>query len=280
MTSRANGIAENLARVPVRRMGAAQDDAEGRDQVAVEEPLEIRLTFSRDGESHTQSLSITMRTPGDDVELATGFLLTEGIISSAEQIIQVDALEQNIITLTLRDDVIVDIASAQRNFYMTSSCGVCGKASLESLKLNSAFDLSTSGFRIGGDHLLGLPAAMTARQVAYGATGGVHAAATFDAGGVLFDLHEDIGRHNAVDKLVGAALKAGYVPLLDKGLLVSGRASFEIMQKAMMAGLPLVVAVGAPSSLAIDVAWEFGMTLAGFARDGRFNIYAGPKRIF
>jgi FdhD protein len=162
---------------------------------------------------------------------------------------------------------------------MTSSCGICGRASLEALKLRSAFDVADVDFSIPAARLAALPAQLAARQHAFAETGGLHATGLFDQQGELQLLREDVGRHNATDKVIGAALRAGQLPLSAFGLIISGRASFEILQKALMAGCPLVVAVGAPSSLAIELAWEFGLTLAGFLRDGRFNIYAGPGRI-
>lgn len=262
--------------VPVRRFGTS---AEAQDAVAVEEPLEIRLGYFRDGKSHSDSISITMRTPGDDENLAGGFLLTEGIIGRAADIRGFEAVAENVIRVDLDAGVEFDADRLQRNFYTTSSCGVCGKASLEALKVQSRFNIDDSGLRVAPDMLMRLSESLIERQATFAATGGLHAAGLFDRDGRMLDVREDVGRHNAVDKVVGAALQVDAVPLLERGLIVSGRASFEILQKAMVAGCPLVVAIGAPSSLAIELAWEFDMTLVGFLRDGRFNIYTGPSRI-
>jgi FdhD protein len=272
--------------VPVRRVGGHQP-GEALDPIAVEEPLEIRLSFLEHGERQTRSISITMRTPGADKALTAGFLLTEGIIRSAADIHSIDTIADdapapatgNVIRAELKDHVQFDIDRLQRHFYTTSSCGVCGKTSLEALKAQPGFDITASVLHLDADILLTLPAAMFARQETFGATGGLHAAAIFDAQGEVIDVREDVGRHNAVDKVVGNALLDNRLPLLNVGVLVSGRASFEIMQKVLMAGSPMVVAVGAPSSLAVEMAWEFDMTLAGFLRDGRFNVYAGPARV-
>lgn len=278
MDKLANSLREAIA-MPVRRVGGTEPTGE-LDRVAPEEPLEIRLSWCKgDEERCTQSLSVTMRSPDDDKDLVAGFLATEGIVSSVADIATIETVETNIVQVTLDDEVQVDIGRAQRNFFMTSSCGICGKASLESLKLQSAFAIGDTGFRIESSILAGLPALMESRQTGFAATGGMHAAAAFSSAGHLLAVSEDIGRHNAVDKIIGSIFLDGGLPMSETGLLVSGRASFEIMQKAMMAGCPFVAAVGAASDLAIDVAWEFGMTLVAFLRDGRFSIYAGPRRI-
>lgn len=266
------------AKVAVRRVGAQQSD-EDTDLVAVEEPLEIRL-----GE---QSLSITMRTPGDDLNLATGFLFTEGIISDMTQIDRVDhaasenteEANENVVVVGLADGVSIDMERLQRNFYTTSSCGVCGKSSIEALTAQAHYAVKGDKLRLQPDVLSGLPDVLMRHQQTFSDTGGLHAAGLFDANGDFLDVREDVGRHNAVDKLIGHALRQGRLPLWDKGILVSGRVSFEIMQKVRMAGCPFVAAVGAPSSMAVDMAWEFDMTLVGFLRDGRFNVYATPARV-
>jgi FdhD protein len=273
---------ESSLQVTVRRVGDAGQARGGSaetDVVAVEEPLEIRLS--------EQSISITMRTPGDDLNLAAGFLFTEGMIENAAQIASfaylVDAdsgdTNPNIVVAELAPGVSVDTAKLQRHFYTTSSCGVCGKSSLEALSTQASYPVVGDELRVSADVLSALPDALLSRQRTFSDTGGLHAAGLFRPDGTLLDVREDVGRHNAVDKLVGHALTNDDLPLANLGVLVSGRTSFEIMQKLRMAGCPLVAAVGAPSSLAVELAWEFDMTLVGFLRDGRFNVYSGPGRI-
>ena len=260
--------------------GQVKDDT---DWVAVEEPLEIRVGFPT-ARTPAESLVITMRTPGADEELARGFLFTEGFINAADDVLEfvvADPAEGagNIIEVSLRDGLQERLRRSQRNFYTNSSCGVCGKASLDALRARAQLEVRGDRLAIAPSVLLGLPRALAARQATFAFTGGLHAAALFDAQGTIFDVREDVGRHNAVDKLVGAALRDGRLPLWNLGIVVSGRASFEIIEKTRMAGCPLVVAVGAPSSLAIDAAWESGITLVGFLRDGRFNVYTMPARV-
>jgi FdhD protein len=258
-----------------------------RDQLAVEEPLEIRLVFGPLDRRQEQSLSVTMRTPGHDAELAAGFLLSEGIVAvgrDIEAIRQFDASNgtgqaANVVRVELRPDLPVDLSRTARHFYTTSSCGVCGKSSLEALQLTAAPLTASREFQIAIDAIHKLPTQLRDAQAIFDRTGGLHAAALFDAAGVIAEAREDVGRHNAVDKLVGSQLLAGRLPLGDRGLLVSGRASFELVQKALVAGIPLLAAVGAPSSLAVEAAGRFGMTLLGFVRDGRFNLYCGAQRI-
>jgi FdhD protein len=255
--------------------------------LAVEEPLEIRLAFGPNDKRQEAGLSVTMRTPGHDAELAAGFLLSEGIVAAAgdiEAVRQFDASNgtdqlANIVRVELRPDVPVDLARLARHFYTTSSCGVCGKSSLEALRFTAASLSSASEFQIAAEAIHRLPARLRDSQAVFDRTGGLHAAALFDAAGTIVEVREDVGRHNAVDKLVGSQMLAGRLPLADRGLLVSGRASFELVQKALVAGIPLLAAVGAPSSLAVDAAKQFGMTLLGFVRDGRFNAYCGRQRI-
>lgn len=257
------------------------------DKVATEEPLEIQLSFVRKGIRVVKSVSVTMRTPGHDHELAAGFLLTEGVISSAAAVEEWEETEAadparskgNVLRAVLRDDVAVDLRTMERNFYMTSSCGVCGKTSLEALRVTGRISLDPDlpvwdAARIGG-----LPAALRADQVIFETTGGLHAAGLFTADGALLAVREDVGRHNAVDKLIGSQLLNGAADLGSCLLLVSGRTSFELVQKAVMAGIPILAAVGAPSSLAIDLARQFGATLLGFVGRERFNIYSGAQRI-
>jgi FdhD protein len=253
------------------------------DSLAVEEPLEIRLGLP--GEKH-RAISITMRTPGDDLELAAGFLFTEGIIQSAAQVKDIrpcglpgkDKQIQNTVVVELEEKIDIDLKRLERNFYTTSSCGVCGKSSIEALE-TGVRRIEPNGFRVASSLLHRLPDLLRASQDVFERTGGLHASALFGEKGELQILREDVGRHNALDKVIGAKFLAGELPLKNKILLVSGRASFELVQKALMAGIPMMAAVGAPSSLAVELAKEYGMTLAGFLRDDRFNIYSGAERI-
>jgi FdhD protein len=253
------------------------------DSLAVEEPLEIRLGFPN--QKH-KAISITMRTPGDDLELAAGFLFTEGILKTPGQVSRIrhcglpdkDKNIQNTVVVELKENIDVDLKKLERNFYTTSSCGVCGKSSIDAL-YTGAQKISSNGFKVGTESIHKLPEILRAAQDVFERTGGLHASALFDADGKLEIVREDVGRHNALDKVIGAKFIAGEIPLREKILLVSGRASFELVQKALMAGIPVLAAVGAPSSLAVELAKEFGMTLAGFVRDNRFNIYTGKERI-
>jgi FdhD protein len=262
-------VNRSILTVPVRKI-EGDSSASFQDLLAVEEPLEIRL-----GE---KTISITMRTPGHDPELAAGFLFTEGILDGTHQIRDIQH-SKNSITVQLNPDVEVDFERLQRNFYTTSSCGVCGKASIEALRMQGCPVLPRSSAAMQAAVIHRLPQAQREEQAVFQRTGGLHAAALFDFQGKLMLLREDVGRHNAVDKLIGAEMLASRTPLTDKLLLVSGRASFELTQKALMAGIPILAAVGAPSSLAVETAQRFNMTLLGFVRDGRFNIYSGAERI-
>ncbi|MGI9232348.1 MAG: formate dehydrogenase accessory sulfurtransferase FdhD [Woeseiaceae bacterium] len=257
------------------------------DFVAVEEPLEIRLGYETpDGRTET-SVSITMRTPGNDAELATGFLLTESIICNTSDIAFVkpcgtpapDSGNTNVIRVELESGVDVDLDRLKRHFYTTSSCGVCGKTSLDALHVAGAQPCPVNETRFSRRMLSALPKKLRAAQEIFDETGGLHAAAAFDKEGEIVALHEDVGRHNAVDKVIGTLLAQGRLPANQLGLLVSGRASFELMQKAVMAGMPLLAAVSAPSSLAVDLAREFNVTLIGFLRGNTFNIYTAEERI-
>jgi FdhD protein len=257
------------------------------DLVATEEPFEIRLGYARrDGSRAEEPVSVTMRTPGHDEDLAVGFLFTEGIIHARSDVQGVVARGQsaadgliNVVRVELAPGVTVDFKRLERNFYMTSSCGVCGKASIEAVAVQGQYDLGAVDFRISGAALGRLPAALKTQQAVFEQTGGLHAAGLFDATGKIVGLREDVGRHNALDKLIGNALLRGDLPLGRNGVIVSGRASFELMQKAKMAGCPLVAAVGAPSSLAVELAREFGITLVGFLKPDRFNVYSRPDRV-
>jgi FdhD protein len=257
------------------------------DRVAVEEPLEIRIAFSTPDGRATRSISITMRTPGNDSELAVGFLYSESIVTCAADIVAIESCGPpapdtgnfNVVRVELAAGVGVDLGRLQRHFYTTSSCGVCGKTSLDALRVLGLEPLSRGGFAIHAETLTRVPRALRTAQDTFEETGGLHAASAFDAKGELAVTMEDVGRHNAVDKVVGALLLAGRLPAGDLGLMVSGRASFELMQKALVAGIPLLAAVGAPSSLAVSLADEFDMTLVGFLRGETFNIYAGEERV-
>ena len=250
------------------------------DELAVEEPLEIRLACDQDGRRVRRGISVTMRTPGHDGELAVGFLFTEGILDAPEQVAKVDDWGPgNVVRVELNPGVAVDLARLERHFYAASSCGVCGKASLEAVRVRPRFAPIAGRPTVAAAVIHQLPETLRAAQGAFDRTGGLHAAALFDPDGRLLDLREDVGRHNALDKLIGASFLAGRTPLHAAILLVSGRASFELVQKAAVAGIPVLAAVGAPSSLAVELAREHGMTVVGFVRPERFNIYSDPDRI-
>jgi FdhD protein len=251
---------------------------ETEDSVAVEEPLEIRLQFGPGDNRREQSLSITMRTPGNDPELASGFLYTEGIIADAASILSTTGTG-NVTLIALREDLPLDLAGLQRHFYTSSSCGVCGKSSIEALRHICPTPPTAEDPPVDASLLYTLPALLQEGQAIFDATGGLHAAALFDRHGRLSILREDIGRHNALDKAIGYALHQGLLPLSSSILLLSGRACFELIQKAAMAGIRIVVAIGPPSSLAVQLAKESGITLVGFLREQRFNIYSGDHRI-
>lgn len=254
--------------------------AESRqDLLAVEEPLEIRL-----GE---RPVSITMRTPGHDADLAVGFLFTEGIVDDPGQIISVRHLELqgnqrqagNTVIVELRSGSEMDPEHFRRNFYATSSCGICGKASLAAIEIAPRRPLREPTPVFRAELIHSLPELLRESQAVFERTGGLHAAALFSADGALLGLREDVGRHNALDKLIGFGLRDPSVVLDGSLVLMSSRAGFEIVQKAVMAGIPVLAAVGAPSSLAVEAARRFGITLLGFVRGGRFNIYSGEQRI-
>ncbi len=267
--------------VLIERIRDAGLAASARDVLAVEEPLEIRLEIESPERSVRKTVSVTMRTPGHDAELAAGFLFTEGIIRERAEIEHLGqcGLNGNVVRVRLTAGATVDLARLERHFYTTSSCGVCGKTSIEALRTTSRYALQPGVPLVDGSLLHRLPAALRNAQAVFDATGGLHASALFDTAGTLRRLREDVGRHNALDKVIGAELLAGQLPAHDRILVVSGRASFELVQKAVMAGFPLFVAIGAPSSLAVQLADQTGMTLVGFARDGGFNIYAWRERI-
>jgi len=257
------------------------------DLLATEEPLAIRVTYSIEEERLQRDLAVTMRTPGNDKELALGFLFSEGIIRKLDEVQSIRHCselsryggEGNVIKVELAPGVSVDPIHFQRHSFVSSSCGICGKASLDAIRMQRRAPSTAGAFEVHAEILLGLSAALSGQQRVFGYTGGIHAAALFDAGGELRGLLEDVGRHNAVDKLIGVALSQDWLPLEECILFLSGRASFELLQKAAMAGLRVVCSVGAPSSLAVECALDFDITLVGFLRDGRFNIYSNEKRI-
>jgi len=269
---------------PVRSIGLTQvsewDDGKLRrkdDYLAAEEPLEIRI-----GE---HPISVTMRTPGHDLELAAGFLFTEGIVQRGEQILALESSSEgdagkrgNMVQATLAPEAMPDFEKMRRHFFASSSCGICGKASIEAIR-SRCLAPPNPNFRIAPDVLLGLPDALRSSQDVFERTGGLHAAALFDSRGALLVLCEDIGRHNAVDKVIGWAVRERRVPLQDSIMLVSGRGGFEIVQKAIVAGVPVVASVSAPSSLAVQLAREMQLTLVGFLRGRRFVIYSGGERL-
>jgi FdhD protein len=248
-----------------------------QDSLVGEEPLEIRVGKS--------PLSVTMRTPGNDLELAAGFLFTEGLIQRREQMLSLDCVADrnedgraNVVQVELRPDVSLDLERTQRNFFAASSCGICGKASIDSVR-SRLLQPPNANFRVGSQTLCEMPDSLRSSQTIFGRTGGLHGAALFDAKGGLVVVREDVGRHNAVDKVVGWALLENRLPLAESVLLVSGRGGFEIIQKAIVAGIPVVASVSAPSSLAVQLARELGLTLIGFLRGRRFVVYAGESRL-
>ncbi|WP_371635138.1 formate dehydrogenase accessory sulfurtransferase FdhD [Streptomyces zaomyceticus] len=272
-----------MGRVTVRRrvLRVREGDSSYRpDTLAAEEPMEIRVGG--------RPLTVTMRTPGDDFDLAVGFLVSEGVVHSAEEVAGIrycagatadGGNTYNVVDVGLAPGVAAPGASLERNFYTTSSCGLCGKASLDAVRTTAAWSVAEDPLRIGTDVLTALPDRLRAAQRVFDSTGGLHAAGLFSAEGELLCLREDVGRHNAVDKVVGHALRSGLLPLRGSVLMVSGRASFELVQKAVMAGIPLLAAVSAPSSLAVDLAAESGLTLIGFLRGASMNVYTGDERL-
>jgi FdhD protein len=268
----------------VRRLRAgawSQQD----DVLAAEEPLEIRLLWEEAGQVVRKSIAVTMRTPGDDFELAAGFLFGEGIIVGQKDLVDVsyctDEDEEqrlNIVNVTLRPGVTFDASRLERNFYTTSSCGVCGKAALDALEVQGCAVLP-DGPVVAAETICALPGKLREAQAVFERTGGLHASGLFTPAGTLVSLREDVGRHNAFDKLVGEQLLAGKMPVKNHVVMLSGRASFELLQKALVARIPVVAAVGAPSSLAVELAEAFNITLCGFVKADGMNVYAGGERI-
>jgi FdhD protein len=276
---------QRIERITVTGDGAARRTRD--DQLAVEEPLEIRIIPAEDADRPADEVahrvSVTMRTPGADFELAAGFLFGEGLIGGAEAITSIryctnDEQQYNVVNVRLASGAPFDPAALSRNFYATSSCGVCGKASIQAV-MGPVCARIDSALEVDPAVLVTLPAKLREAQRVFERTGGLHAAAQFTADGEMVRIREDVGRHNAMDKLVGSALLAGEVPLAESIVLVSGRTSFELVQKAARAGVPVLAGVSAPSSLAVELAEQAGMTLAGFVRDPGFNVYAGGARI-
>lgn len=268
-----------IAGVKVMRVGnrSMPDD----DFLAVEEPLEIQLAWDFGDNSILKSIAVTMRTPGNDEELAAGFLFTEGILKTRNQLLRVSpsSLGCNTIVVQLLKDSKPLLQQAQRNFYTTSSCGVCGKTSIEAIKTVSLYAKHTPQIYVDEKVFGKLPVILRQQQLLFNSTGGLHASALFDLNGSFLMLREDVGRHNALDKIIGSAFLADELPLANHILLLSGRASFELVQKAAMAGIQIVAAIGAPSSLAVQLAEEAGITLIGFLRNDGFNIYSGKTRV-
>ncbi|MEP2771061.1 MAG: formate dehydrogenase accessory sulfurtransferase FdhD [Fulvivirga sp.] len=255
------------------------------DLLAAEEPLEIRLIYGTESDRKEESIAVTMRTPGHDFELALGFLFTEGVIKSYKDIHGIKHCQQvkspaemgNVVKVSLQPETIFDQKKLDRNFYTTSSCGVCGKGSIEALQFRC--NSISSDLKISEQSLMDAPDKMRKEQAIFEHTGGLHAAALFSADGAIVMLREDIGRHNALDKLIGAAISTADVPLTNHFAVVSGRIGFELVQKSIAAGLPILGAVGAPSSLAVALAKEYNLTIAGFIKNGNYNIYTGEERI-
>ncbi len=265
-------MSATTARRRVLRVSVSGNAEHRADLLAVEEPLEIRV----DGEP----LTVTMRTPGDDIDLAAGFLFTEGLLTSLGDVHEIRMCDDNVAAVTVKDaGALLKAKAATRNFLTTSACGVCGKDSIEAVRVRSAFEVAADPVRVTPAVLAGLPGRLRDAQRIFSHTGGLHAAGLFTADGTLLALREDVGRHNAVDKVAGWALRSGLLPLAGHILLVSGRASFELAQKALMIGVPVLAAVSAPSSLAASLAEEGGLTLVGFLRGGTMNVYAAAQRV-
>jgi FdhD protein len=259
------------------------------DLLAVEEPMEIRIGFGKNNNREQRNISVTMRTPGNDFELALGFLFTEGIIENVNDVSQIKYCSElnskqdnnNIVRVELNENIVFDFSKIQRNFYTTSSCGVCGKASIDAIKTVCNTKVTEENLKVSQNVILALPDKLRSSQNVFEYTGGLHACALFDNNGNIELIREDVGRHNALDKLIGAVIgNKNQTQLFEnKILLLSGRASFELIQKAAMANIKIICAVGAPSSLAVETAIEFGITLIGFLREKRFNVYTNFERV-
>lgn len=280
-------LSKYLINSPIQRVDT-EGVTHGFDALTVEEPLEIVLAFGGTNNRQRQSISVTMRTPtGNDFELALGFLFTEGVIQNYDDVISIryiasellETAQLNVVQVDLKPSVTFDAEKLQRHFYTSSSCGICGKTSIDMVQTVSNFWINKDIPLVKSTILMNLPEKLRQSQAIFEATGAIHAAALFDTEGSLIAVREDVGRHNALDKLIGWAMQQGILPLKNTVLLVSGRSSFELIQKAMMAGIPIIAAVGAPSSLAVQLADENNMTLIGFLKNHRFNVYSGFERI-
>ena len=269
---------DGIKEIEIARSGAGAYGV-ARDLLAVEEPLEIRVEWNEGAERRVATVAVTMRTPGNDVELAAGFLFTEGLVHAREQIVSIRSCRAGTVRVVVAPDVTIDLARLERHSFTSSSCGMCGKTSASALRTTSRYALPTAEPIVAEALVRSLPERLRRAQPAFDATGGLHASALFDLDGRLVTLREDVGRHNALDKVIGAALLAGCLPADERILIVSGRVSFELVQKALMAGIPIVAAIGAPSSLAVELAREAGLTLLGFLRSDRFNVYSGGGRL-
>jgi FdhD protein len=270
-------VFQGSKRLTIERFSADGTSESGSDALTIEEPLEIRVRFRRGSNLVQKPVSVTMRTPGADLELAIGFLFTEGIIHHASWVEASERPSDNVILLTLNREI--DLKRLERHFYTSSSCGVCGKTSIEALAINREIVLPEGRPKISLQSILGLPEKLLEQQAHFSKTGGLHAAALANSDGIIGAIREDVGRHNAVDKVIGHALLSNASDLSDSILMVSGRGGFELVQKAIMAGIPIMAAVGAPSSLAVELARRYNFTLIGFLRGKRFNLYSSRERI-
>lgn len=272
-------LQSSIKQVRIKRIKLSESEIM-EDIVAVEEPLEIQLQYGKVDQRINKPVSVTMRTPGNDAELALGFLYTEGIIKKISEVENVtqNGLDSNKIVVSLKPHIDPELKKLERNFYTSSSCGVCGKASIDAVSIVCE-RLPNDTFLISTEVIKHLAHSIRNEQAVFSSTGGIHASALFDLEGNFLFLREDVGRHNALDKLIGLALKNELLPLGKHILVLSGRASFELLQKAAIAGIKIVVAIGAPSSLAIQLAHDFNITLIGFVKAERFNIYSGEQRI-
>ncbi|MEI7977629.1 MAG: formate dehydrogenase accessory sulfurtransferase FdhD [Bacteroidota bacterium] len=281
---------KNAAVAPIQILKINNVESELTDDLlAVEEPMEIRIGFGKNNNREQRNISVTMRTPGNDFELALGFLFTEGIIENVNDVSQIKYCSElnskqdnnNIVRVELNENIVFDFSKIQRNFYTTSSCGVCGKASIDAIKTVCNTKVTEENLKVSQNVILALPDKLRSSQNVFEYTGGLHACALFDNNGNIELIREDVGRHNALDKLIGAVIgNKNQTQLFEnKILLLSGRASFELIQKAAMANIKIICAVGAPSSLAVETAIEFGITLIGFLREKRFNVYTNFERV-
>lgn len=279
MAPEENNIIRESKRLTIERFTAEEPPQSASDTLTIEEPLEIRVRFRRGPNVVQKPISVTMRTPGSDRELAAGFLFTEGIIHEASWIetIEVDSDNENSILITLSHEV--DLKRLERHFYTSSSCGVCGKTSIEALAINREISLSQLLPQVDAETVLTFPERLLRQQDHFSKTGGLHAAALIGPDGTVRAIREDVGRHNAVDKVIGHALLVDTINFSNSILMVSGRAGFELVQKAIMASIPFMAAVGAPSSLAAELARQYDLTLIGFLRGNRFNLYSGRQRV-